>query len=146
MFLSAASFAAPLLAASRAWPDAIDLTMTVMLLGSVLAMSFAGYVLCALDVRAWIRSLRRVLVVVVDRGPRFVSWFAETPHCLRTFGLKLPCTEEELRRAYRQLAKTLHPDRGGDLRRFKRLQEDFEESLGEIRRYRGDRSSLEPLV
>jgi hypothetical protein len=41
----------------------------------------------------------------------------------------LPCTVEDLKHAYRQRVKELHPDHGGDQRRFLILQAQFEEAL-----------------
>ena len=38
-------------------------------------------------------------------------------------------SEEDLKRAYRQLVKQLHPDHGGSERRFLLMQGNFEEAL-----------------
>jgi curved DNA-binding protein CbpA len=48
-------------------------------------------------------------------------------------GLRAPCTEEDVKRVYRCLAEQLHPDRGGDTRRFLLLQEQFEKALHYVR-------------
>ena len=55
------------------------------------------------------------------------AWAKETtPRCIAVFGLMLPCTEDDLLRAYRAKVKKLHPDRGGDRRKFLQLQSHFE--------------------
>jgi hypothetical protein len=40
---------------------------------------------------------------------------------LDLLGLTLPTTADAVRAAYRRLARTAHPDRGGDAEEFKRL-------------------------
>ncbi len=52
-----------------------------------------------------------------------------TPACLRQLGLQLPCTEADVRHAYRRLARALHPDAGGDPRTFMALRVAYEEAL-----------------
>jgi curved DNA-binding protein CbpA len=44
-------------------------------------------------------------------------------------GLQLPCTENDVRQAYRQQARALHPDAGGDPRAFVALRAAYEEAL-----------------
>ena len=51
------------------------------------------------------------------------------PPCLRLLGLQLPCTEDDVRQAYRQQARALHPDAGGDPRAFVGLRAAYEEAL-----------------
>jgi hypothetical protein len=51
------------------------------------------------------------------------------PPCLRVLGLQLPCTEADVRQAYRQRARALHPDAGGDPRAFVALRAAYEEAL-----------------
>lgn len=88
-----------------------------------------GYVCMALDVRAYLRSLRRALVVVANYLPHLPAWARlETPRCLSVFGLSFDCTREQLDRAYRRKVKELHPDRGGDRRRFQRILEYYEQA------------------
>ena len=101
----------------RQWPDSFDsMTIFVSVL-VVLAMVVLGYVFAVLDVRRWLRSLRRALVKVVRCFPDLPEWARyETPPCLRALGLRAPCTEEDVKKAYRNLAEKLHPDRGGDRR------------------------------
>ncbi len=52
-----------------------------------------------------------------------------TPACLRLLGLQLPCSEADVRQAYRQRARALHPDGGGDPRAFMALRAAYEEAL-----------------
>ena len=84
----------------------------------------------ALDIRRYLRSLRRALVIVASAVRRPPNWsLSDSPPCLQTLGLKLPCTEEEVLAAYRQRVKEMHPDRGGDMRQFLRLQQHFEQAM-----------------
>src|SRR3954447_19837061 len=53
----------------------------------------------------------------------------EQPLCLRQLGLTLPCTEADVRQAYRAKALRMHPDVGGDEDAFKMLQAAYEEAL-----------------
>ena len=118
----------------RQWPDSFDsMTIFVSVL-VVLAMVVLGYVFAVLDVRRWLRSLRRALVKVVRCFPDLPEWARyETPPCLLALGLRAPCTEEDVKKAYRNLAEKLHPDRGGDRRRFMMLQEHFEDAINYVR-------------
>ncbi len=94
------------------------------------AAPLLGYILLALDIRAYIRALRGALVRITYHFPGVPKWARQqTPACLAALGLKLPCNSEQVRQAYHRLAEHLHPDRGGDRRRFSQLQKDFELSL-----------------
>ncbi len=87
-----------------------------------------------LDFRRYLRSLRRALVVVSNVVFTVPYWaLFERPACLRALDLKMPCTEAEVLAAYREKAKTLHPDRGGDLQQFLRLQKNFDQALTLVR-------------
>ena len=93
-----------------------------------------GYVCLGLDVRAYLRSLRRGLVRVYNYVSSEPEWYRPAvPTCLNVFDLGTQCTEDQLKRAYFERVKTLHPDRGGDKRKFMRLQARFEEALAFIR-------------
>lgn len=117
-----------------AWPDGIDATVTVFYLTLLFGIPLLGYVAMAFDIRRYLRSLRRALVVVSEVMQDIPYWaLMQRPACLRTFDLELPCTEEEVLTAYRERAKTMHPDRGGDLQQFLRLQKHFEEALRLVR-------------
>ena len=116
------------------WPDTLDLAATCVILVGVVSLTVSGHVFLILDVRAWMRSLRRALIVVKDHLGDFPRWTRlQTPRCLAALGLKLPCDEQRLMAQYREKVKLLHPDRGGDRKRFMRLQADFEEALEFLR-------------
>jgi hypothetical protein len=120
------------------WPHGIDTSLIVVCLVVMLGVPFLGYVLMVIDFRRWLRSLRRALMVVQQYVWDVPYWAAaQQPACLQALDLELPCTEEDVLSAYRELAKTLHPDRGGDLQQFLRLQKHFEQALklarGELR-------------
>lgn len=121
---------------SRAWPDSFDLALVAALFVLVVALPAVGYAFMFVDIRRYLRSLRRGLIVLASLGQDAPWWqYRESPSCLAAFGLTLPCSEEDLKRAYRERVKQLHPDRGGDKKRFLRLQSQFEEAL----RLLGDR-------
>lgn len=118
-----------MLLAAQNWPDSIDTTVTAAFLLAVLGIVFSGYVFMVLDYRAYLRSLHRALVKVINYLPHVPEWAkVETPRCIAAFGLRMPCCEQDLKRAYRTKVKKLHPDRGGDKRRFLILQQNFEEA------------------
>ncbi len=116
------------------WPDALDLVV-VVLFGSIIAGAVVlGHAYLVIDFRRYIRSMRRTLVVVVNYLPQIPAWAkADTPQCLVALGLRMPCNENDVLRAYRKKVKRLHPDRGGDQRRFLQLQDDFEQALVYVR-------------
>ncbi len=117
--------------AIRPWPDAIDRTMVAAYLLLAFGVPALGYVLMALDFRRYLRSLRRALVAIsyVAAG-RTPCWAADDrPPCMQALELALPSTEAAVLAAYRRRVKELHPDRGGDLQQFLRLQKHFEQAL-----------------
>lgn len=117
-----------------AWPDTVDASLTAFYLTLFFGIPLLGYVAMVVDIRRYLRSLRRALVVVSQVVPVVPYWaMLERPACLRTFGLDLQCTEADVLAAYRELAKTMHPDRGGDLQQFLRLQHHFEQALQLVR-------------
>lgn len=112
------------------WPNSVDLVVTIVFLALVVLVPAAGYVFMVLDFRAYLRSLKRGLIVAAHAFRGIPSWAREqTPRSIAALGLRLPCTEADLKQAYRQRVKLLHPDHGGDQQRFLRLQADFEEAL-----------------
>jgi len=129
-----------LLADRQPWPNALDLA-AMTLLGTVgIGVPALGYVFMVLDYRAYLRSLRRTLMIIRDRMPYLPDWVRdETPPCVSAFGLRMPCSERELLSAYRAQVKPLHPDRGGDRQRFLRLQRQFELALDFVRRMEAER-------
>ena len=89
-----------------------------------------GFVFLYWDVRRWLRSLRRALVRASYYLPGLPEWARrDTPRCVAALGLRMPCSEEQLKAAYRAKVKLLHPDHGGDKRRFLWLQSQFEQAL-----------------
>ena len=116
------------------WPDAVDRAALLLFLAVVTLAPLAGYWLTWLDIRRWLRALRGVLVRIAQPPPPLPDWLdREAPPCLRALGLTLPCTEEDVRQAYRRRAELVHPDRGGDIRRFLLLQQQLEQSLHFLR-------------
>lgn len=55
---------------------------------------------------------------------------------LTLLGLPANATLEEVERAYRELAKQAHPDVGGDVEQFKRLQAAYERAKRQAARHR----------
>jgi hypothetical protein len=87
----------------------------------------------ALDVRRHLRSLRRGLILAAHSVHGIPLWARfHTPRSIAALGLSMPCSEADLKRAYRDRVKRLHPDHGGDQRRFLLLQAHFEEALSII--------------
>jgi hypothetical protein len=121
---------------TQAWPNTLDAVVTIAFLAAVILVPATGYVFMALDLLAYVRALGRGLVVI-GRGFAFAEmpeWARrETPRAIAALGLRIPCTEADLKRAYRRRVKRLHPDRGGDERLFLLLQANFEEALALVR-------------
>jgi hypothetical protein len=55
--------------------------------------------------------------------------------CIEALNLSWPCTEAEVKGAYRKLAKSAHPDGGGSHEMFLALQEDYVQALHFCRRH-----------
>ena len=126
-----------LLPLANTWPDALDRATIVAYLTLVLVLPAIGYLFAIADFRSYLRAMRGVLIVVRQGAPRMPAWVRlETPSCLRALGLTAGCSETEVKRAYRRQAELLHPDRGGDRRRFMRLQDEFEMALEFVRERR----------
>lgn len=118
-----------MLAFDENWPDAAD-AAGLLLAGILAVLPLAGYAFLALDIRAYLRSMRRALVVVRGYATRLPDWVRrDAPPSVRSLGLTLPCTQEEVLAAYRQRVKTLHPDAGGSRAAFAKLQRNFEEAM-----------------
>jgi curved DNA-binding protein CbpA len=47
------------------------------------------------------------------------------PDYYNILGLKKTATENDVKRAYKQLARENHPDKGGDKDRFQKIQEAY---------------------
>jgi hypothetical protein len=117
--------------ALRAWPDSVDATALALYVAVAFGLPLAGYGVMAIDIRRYLRSLRRALVVVAQVAyPGSPYWSRQDrPPCLVALDLVLPCREEQVLAAYRQRVKALHPDRGGDLQQFLKLQKHFEQAM-----------------
>ncbi len=116
------------------WPDGIDWVLTSGYLALILGLPLLGYLVMYFDFRRYLRSLRRALVFVAHSVQSMPYWaLRERPGCLVALDLHLPCTEEDVMAAYRKRVKALHPDRGGDLQKFLRLQKQFEQALHLVR-------------
>jgi hypothetical protein len=119
----------------KTWPDGIDRTVTIGYLALAFGLPILGYVAMGLDVRAYLRSLRRAIMVVTGYQTELPEWVRKnTPRCILAFGLTMPCTAADILAAYRRKVKQLHPDRGGNRREFLRLQAQFEEAISFVTR------------
>ena len=112
------------------WPDGIDWIVTAGYFGFIFGLSAAAYFSMGLHFRAYLRSLRRTLVLVSHYRIELPEWVRkDRPRCIQALGLTLPCTTEDVLSAYRRSVKLLHPDRGGDCREFLRLQVHFQQAM-----------------
>jgi hypothetical protein len=115
---------------AKIWPDGIDATATAGYLALAFGIPVLGYVCMVLDIRAYLRSLRRALMVVTGYRTELPEWVRKnTPRCVLALGLTMPCTADDVLAAYRRKVKQLHPDRGGSRREFLRLQTHFEQAM-----------------
>lgn len=113
------------------WPDGVDWMAIGAFLLAAFGLPLAGYVAMTRDIRSYLRSLRRALVAVSRVATPLTPYWTmlDRPPCLREFGLDHACTEAQVLAAYRERVKSLHPDRGGDLKQFLRLQRHFEQAM-----------------
>ncbi|MFC1758919.1 DnaJ domain-containing protein [Planctomycetota bacterium] len=116
--------------------DVITLFNVVFYVSVVVLLPLLGYWLMVIDVRAYMRAIKGVLVKVRsrfydDEGHELVpDWvLRDTPPCISALGLSWPCTEAQIKDAYRKLAEKNHPDLGGDRKKFLKLQTHFEQSI-----------------
>ena len=114
----------------HSWPDGIDWSVTSAYLALAFGLAAFGYVCMALDIRTYLRSFRRALVLISHYRVELPEWVRrDTPRCILALGLTMPCTADDVLAAYRRKVKRLHPDRGGDRREFLRLQAHFEQAM-----------------
>lgn len=117
-------------AATKPWPDGIDFAVIAWYALVAFGVPALGYVFMVLDYRAYLRSLRRAIMVVTGYRSDLPEWMRKnTPRCILALDLVMPCTAEDVLAAYRRKVKLLHPDRGGDRREFLRLQAHFEQAM-----------------
>jgi hypothetical protein len=115
---------------AKVWPDGVDSAAVAGYLAVAFGVPMLGYACMVLDIRAYLRSLRRALMVVTGYRCDLPEWVRKnTPRCILALGLTMPCTAEDVLAAYRRKVKQLHPDRGGSRRDFLRLQAHFEQAL-----------------
>lgn len=114
----------------KTWPDGIDYAVIAWYLAVAFGIPLLGYVFMVLDYRAYLRSLRRAIMIVTGYRTDLPEWMRKnTPRCILALDLVMPCTAEDVLSAYRRKVKLLHPDRGGDRREFLRLQAHFEQAM-----------------
>lgn len=65
----------------------------------------------------------------LHRSPEVPRAYIHTPPCLVSLGLSWPCTEAEVKRAFRVRSREAHPDAGGEAERFIALQRAYEQAL-----------------
>ena len=63
------------------------------------------------------------------RPNRPASTAPPTPECIAALGLSWPCSEDDVRRAFKELVVAAHPDAGGDPAHFIRLRRAYEHAL-----------------
>ncbi len=116
--------------AQRPWPDPVDATGLIVIGLLAFGLPLVGYLFLYLDYRAYLRSLRRALVLVRGYAMQLPEWARrDSPPCLTALGLSPPCTREDVLAAYRERVKRMHPDAGGTQRDFANLQRHFEEAM-----------------
>jgi len=122
-------------APAKPWPDGIDAAAITWYVALAFGVPILGYVCMLLDFRAYLRSLRRSILVVTGYRSELPEWMRKnTPRCILALGLVMPCTSDDVLIAYRRKVKQLHPDRGGDRREFLRLQAHFEQAMEFVER------------
>jgi len=100
-----------------------------------LLLPLLGYWFMFVDFRSYLRAMRRALVVITQ-APRYAmpDWAkSHDPPYFRALGVQVGASELEVRQAYRRLAEQIHPDRGGDRKRFLALRGHFEDALAHVR-------------
>jgi hypothetical protein len=117
----------------------IALFIEVMLLVGVFA-AFAGAAIHGFRIREELRAYR-------EFGPpgwlgRLRTGMGPSP-ALTALGLAPTASLDDVERAYRELAKQAHPDRGGNVEQFKRLQTIYEQAKRQAAR-RGGSSAQKP--
>lgn len=69
------------------------------------------------------------LFFAVPYQERVVQYGGRSLACLSLLELSFPCTVAEVKAAYRELAKRVHPDQGGSHSEFLELQAAYEQAL-----------------
>lgn len=109
---------------------AIDSVGMAWFLGLFVGLPVLGWLAMVVDYRAYLRSLRRALVLISHYRLESPLWaLRQRPECLQAFDLDPGCTREAVMAAYRQRVKEVHPDYGGDRRQFEALQQHLRNAL-----------------
>jgi len=125
-----------LLPADRQWPDSLDAVAIALFVAATIAVPALGHYFMVIDFRAYLRALKGILVRATYYFPEIPEWARhQTPGCLRALGLRMPCGEADVKVAYRRLAERLHPDRGGDQRKFLMLKQHCDNALAYVREH-----------
>ena len=112
------------------WPDGIDSAAIAWYIAIAFGVPFLGYACMVLDFRAYLKSLRRAIMVVTGYRTELPEWMRKnTPRCILALGLVMPCTAADILAAYRRKVKQLHPDRGGARRQVLRLQAHYDQAM-----------------
>jgi hypothetical protein len=77
-----------------------------------------------------LQDLERVLLDLLITGRRW-TWSPRLgpPAWCAVLAVPWPCTAEDAKAAFRRLAKTLHPDRGGDAAEFHRIESAYRTAM-----------------
>lgn len=111
-------------------PDPVDTFATVWFFALFFGAPLLGWFFAFADYRAYVRSLRRAMIVVRRYTFETPLWaLRDRPQCLVDLGLAPGCTHDEIMAAYRRKVMKAHPDRGGDRRQFELLQTRLHEAL-----------------
>lgn len=62
----------------------------------------------------------------------------------KILGIKKKATKEEIKKAYKDLAKEHHPDKGGDEEKFKRILQAYQILMNDDARYTYDKFGMTP--
>lgn len=109
---------------------ALDVAGALWFVALFIGLPLAGWLAMVVDLRAQLRRLRGALTIFRGGLSETPLWaIRDRPECLRELGLAPGCTRDEVMAAYRREVKCAHPDRGGDRRRFDRLQQRLHEAL-----------------
>jgi hypothetical protein len=120
--------------------DLADITGLVIFLAISVGLPLLGYWLMVIDIRAYLRSFKRALVLVTRLVTTQPSWAVrQPPACLQALGLDETCSVTQVRDAYRRLAETCHPDLGGDRAQFLKLRRHYEQALSYARQAAAER-------
>ena len=106
----------------------LELMLTIGVFAAVIGSAIHGF-----RIRDELRAYR-------EFGPpgwlgRLRTGIGPSP-ALTALGLAPTATLDDVERAYRELAKQAHPDRGGNVEQFKRLQAIYEQAKRQARRAR----------